>query len=88
MELAVTTRDVAATQMVLRTIFEEHDFDAEIRAINRETSDEPLGSLTYQVDVSPVVTTDEISAELLNLDSGNVAGIEWKQTKSFPNMYQ
>lgn len=88
MELAVTTRDVGATQIVLRTIFGKHDFEAEIRAINRETSDKPLGSLTYQVDVSPVVTTDEISAELLKLDSANVAGIEWKQTKSFPNMYQ
>jgi len=88
MELAVTTRDVGATQAVLRKIVESHGFDAEIRVINRETSDDPLGSLTYQVDVSPDVTTDEISAEILGLDSANVAGIEWKQTKSFPNMYQ
>jgi len=88
MELAVTTRDVGATQAVLRKIVESHGFNAEIRAINRETSDDPLGSLTYQLDVSPDVTTDEISAEILGLDSANVAGIEWKQTKSFPNMYQ
>ncbi len=88
MELTITTREVAATQIVLREIFGKHDFDAEIRAINRETSKEPLGSLTYQVDVNPVVTTDEISAEILGMDSANVAGIEWKQTKSFPNMYQ
>ncbi|HWN10868.1 MAG TPA: DUF4956 domain-containing protein [Pyrinomonadaceae bacterium] len=88
MELTVTTREVAATQIVLRKILGQHDFVAEIRAIKRETSKEPLGSLTYQVDVNPVVTTDEISAEILGLDSANVAGIEWKQTKSFPNMYQ
>lgn len=88
MELAVTTRDVAATQIVLRKILERHEFAAEIRAISRETSDNPLGSLTYQVDVNPEVTTDEISSEILGMDSANVAGIEWKQTKSFPNMYQ
>lgn len=88
MELAVTTRDVGATQVVLRKILESHNFDAEIRVINRETSDDPLGSLTYQVDVSPNVTTDDISTEILGLDAANVAGIEWKQTKSFPNMYQ
>ena len=88
MELAVTTRDVGATQAVLGKIVESHGFEAEIRAIKRETSDDPLGSLTYQVDVGSDVTTDDISAEILNLDSANVARIEWKQTKSFPNMYQ
>lgn len=88
MELAVTTRDVAATQTILRQIFEGHGFEAELRGINRETSDEPLGSLNYQVDVSPLVTTDEISSEILGLDSTNVASIEWKQKKSFSYMYQ
>lgn len=88
MDLTVTTRDVTATQMVLRRVLQEHGFEAEIRGINRETSDDPLGKLTYQVDVSPAVTTDQISAEILGLDSANVAGIEWKQKKSSSYMYQ
>ncbi len=88
MDLSITTRDVAATQVVLRKVLKEHGFEAEMRGINRETSDEPLGNLTYQVDVSPAVTTDEISAEILGLDSANVAGIEWKQKKSSSYMYQ
>jgi uncharacterized membrane protein YhiD involved in acid resistance len=88
MDLTVTTSDVSATQAVLRKIFEGHGFDAEIRGINRETSDKPLGKLNYLVDVSPVETTDDISAEILAVDSENVAGIEWKQQKSFSYMYQ
>jgi uncharacterized membrane protein YhiD involved in acid resistance len=36
MDLTVTTRDVAATQTVLSNIFAGHDFDAELRGINRE----------------------------------------------------
>lgn len=88
MDLTVTTSDVSTTQAVLRKVFEGHGFDAEIRGINRETSDKPLGSLNYLVDVSPVVTTDDISAEILAVDSTNVAGIEWKQKKSFSYMYQ
>ena len=88
MDLTVTTREVAATKSVLKNIFEGHGFDAELRGINRETSDEPLGSLNYLVDISPLVTTDDISAEILAVDSANVASIEWKQKKSFSYMYQ
>lgn len=88
MALKVTTRDVAATQKILRKILAGHGFETEIRGINRETSEEPLGSLSYLVDVSPLVTTDEISAEILGLDSSNVASIEWEQKKSLSYMYQ
>ncbi len=88
MDLTVTTKDVAATQTILRKIFAERGFDAEIRGLDRETSDQPLGSLTYSVDVSTIITTDDISAEILGLDSSNVASIEWKQKKSFSYMYQ
>lgn len=88
MDLTVTTRDVAATQTCLRKIFAGRGFDAEIRGINRETSAEPLGSLAFLVDVSPLVTTDDISAELLSADGANVASVEWKQKKSFSYMYQ
>jgi uncharacterized membrane protein YhiD involved in acid resistance len=88
MDLTVTTRDVAATQIVLRKILAGHGFEAEIRGINRETSETPLGSLNYLVDVSPLVSTDDLSAEILGLDSANVASIEWKQKKSFSYMYQ
>ena len=88
MDLTVTTRDVAATKTVLRKVLSGHGFDSEMRGINRETSDDPLGTLTYLVDVSPVVTTDAISSEILALDPANVAGIEWKQQKSNSYMYQ
>jgi len=88
LELTVTTRASTTTQSTLKSIFERYNFDAEIRGINRETSEEPLGSLIYLVDVSPVVTTDDISSEILELDPANVASIEWKQKKSFSYMYQ
>jgi len=88
MDLTVTTKDVAVTQTILRKILEARGFVTEIRGINRETSEAPLGSLTYSVDVSTVVTTDELSAEILELDSSNVASIAWEQKKSFSYMYQ
>jgi uncharacterized membrane protein YhiD involved in acid resistance len=88
MDLKVTTRNVATTQTVLREILKRHGFDSELRGIGRENADEPTGNLVYSLDVSPTVTTDELSEEILKLDSANVASIEWEQKKSFSYIYQ
>lgn len=88
MELKVTTKNVVATQSALRQVFKQHGFAKELRAIDREASDDSLGSIVYSVDVSPTVSTDEISADLLALDGQNVEGIEWDQKKSYSYLYQ
>jgi uncharacterized membrane protein YhiD involved in acid resistance len=88
MDLKVTTRKVATTQTVLREILKRHGFSSELREISREKSDEPTGILVYSLDMSPTVTTDELSEEILNLDSSNVDSIEWEQKKSFSYIYQ
>jgi len=87
MDLKVSSRNVATTQTVLRDILKRHGFPSELRGIERGNSDD-IGSLVYSVDLNPVVTTDELSEEILALDAANVASIEWEQKKSFPNMYQ
>ena len=88
MELKVTTRNVVSTQKALRQVFKQHGFDKELRAIDREATEESPGSIVYSVDVSPSVSTDEISADLLALDGQNVEGIEWDQKKSYSYLYQ
>lgn len=88
MELKVTTRNVVSTQKALREVFKQHGFDKELRAIDREATEESPGSIVYSVDVSPTVSTDEISADILALDGQNVEGIEWDQKKSYSYLYQ
>jgi uncharacterized membrane protein YhiD involved in acid resistance len=88
MELKVTTRNVVSTQKALRQVFKQHGFDKELRAIDREATEESPGSIVYSVDVSPTVSTDEISADILALDGQNVEGIEWDQKKSYSYLYQ
>lgn len=88
MELKVTTKNVVSTQRALRQIFQKNGFDKELRAIDREATEGSPGSLVYSVDVSPTVSTDQISEEILSLDGGNVEGIEWDQKKSFSYLYQ
>jgi uncharacterized membrane protein YhiD involved in acid resistance len=88
MDLKVVTKNVAATQTVLREIFSQHGFDSELRGISLENSGEPLGNLVYSVDVSPLATTDDLSEEILTRDAANVDSIEWEQKKSFSYIYQ
>src|ERR1041384_4561231 len=88
MELKVATRNVVSTQQALRAILKKHDFDKELRAIDRDVTDESPGSLVYSIDVSPMVSTDELSEELLRLDGNNVEAIEWDQKKSYSYLYQ
>ena len=88
MELKVLTRNVVSTQKALREVFKTHGFDKELRSVDREATDESPGSIMYSVDVSPTVSTDEISADILAIDGHNVTGIEWSQKKSYSYMYQ
>jgi uncharacterized membrane protein YhiD involved in acid resistance len=88
MELKVTTTNVVSTQKALREVFKQHGFDKELRAVDREATEESPGSIVYSVDVSPTVSTDEISADILAIDGQNVQGIEWDQKKSYSYLYQ
>ena len=88
MELKVTTTNVVSTQSALKQVFKTHGFDKELRALDREATEESPGSIVYSVDVSPTVSTDEISADILAIDGPNVQGIEWDQKKSYSYLYQ
>jgi len=88
MELKVITRNVVSTQKALRDVLKTHGFDKELRAVDREATEESPGSIVYSVDVSPTVSTDEISADILAIDGQNVQGIEWDQKKSYSYLYQ
>jgi len=88
MELKVRTKNVVSTQRALRELFRKHGFDKELRAVDREASEDSPGSIVYSVDVSPTISTDELSADILALDGQNVDGIEWNQKKSYSYLYQ
>jgi len=88
MEVKATTRNVSATQQALRAVFQKHGFETELRTLDRDVSDESPGSLVFVVDVSPMVSTDELSEEILSIDGNHVEAIEWDQKKSYSYMYQ
>jgi uncharacterized membrane protein YhiD involved in acid resistance len=86
MEVKVTTKNMASTQKALRQVFKNHNFDSELRAMAQEAA--ALGSVVYAVDLSPAVTTDQLSEDILSLEEQNIEAIEWTQKKSFSYLYQ
>ena len=87
MELKIITRNVTETRDVLREVLKYHNFDSELRTISQGEG-EQKGELGYSVDISPSVSTDVLSEELLARDGANVESIEWDQKKSFSYLYQ
>jgi uncharacterized membrane protein YhiD involved in acid resistance len=88
MTLTISTRDVESTRVALKEVLGRYNFDSELRAVNGPRGDDEPGSLVYSVDISPTVLTDELSEQILALDSQNVNAIEWEQKKSFSYVYQ
>jgi uncharacterized membrane protein YhiD involved in acid resistance len=87
MDVKITTRNVTETQERLHEVLKSHGFDSELRLIGQGDGKE-LGTLAYSIDISPAVTTDLLSEELIASDGANVESIEWDQKKSFSYLYQ
>jgi uncharacterized membrane protein YhiD involved in acid resistance len=88
MQLTVRTRDTDATQDVLKQLFERHGFNAELRELNQPDEKEPIGCITYYVNMNLNASTDEISEEIRAADPRNLDGIEWEQKKDSSYVYQ
>jgi uncharacterized membrane protein YhiD involved in acid resistance len=81
MELTVKTRDTDSMQEMLKAVFKRHGFRAEIREIDPPDEEDPVGCITYSVTMNLSVSTDLVSEEIRALDTKNIEGIEWEQTK-------
>ena len=81
MELTVKTSDVDATQAMLLGLFRKYDFNSEIRQLDRPDGEGEMGCIVYNVEMSPLVSTDRISNEILSVDPQHVDSVEWAQQK-------
>jgi uncharacterized membrane protein YhiD involved in acid resistance len=88
LNLTILTRNIESTRRALKEVLERHNFDSELRTISAPSEEGKPGSLVYSIDVSPKVSTDELSEEILSIDSSNIDSIEWEQKKSFSYVYQ
>jgi uncharacterized membrane protein YhiD involved in acid resistance len=88
MEITVETRNVDRTDEVLKRMFARHGFDYELRELNRQDEEEPMGKIVYLVNLDPVISTSRLSEEILSGDSDNVDSVEWDQKESKTYLYR
>lgn len=88
MEVTVKTRDVDKTDAALKKIFAKHEFDAELREIDRQDEDDPLGKVVYLVNLSTTISTNKLSEELLSADKESIDTVEWSQKDSQTYIYK
>jgi len=88
MEISVQTRNVDQADRFLKGLFERHRFDYELRHIDREDADEPMGKIVYLVNLDPVVSTSKLSEEILDSDRDNIDSVEWDQKESKTYIYK
>jgi hypothetical protein len=88
MEVCVETRDVDKTNDVLKRIFGRHQYDYELRELNRQDPEEPMGKIVYLVNLDPVVNTSKLTNEILSADPDNIDRVEWDQKESKTYLYR
>lgn len=88
MEVTVKSRNVDTSDAALKRMFRKHHFDAELREIDRQDTEDPIGKIVYLVDLNASISTDKLSAELLRTDPENIDTVEWSQKESKTYIYK
>ena len=88
MEVTVETRDVDKTNDLLKRLFTHHRFESELRELNRQDPDEPMGKIVYFVSLDPFVSTSKLSEEILSADPDNIDSVEWDQKEAKTYLYR
>jgi uncharacterized membrane protein YhiD involved in acid resistance len=88
MELTVTSRKLEETDEALREIFDKRNITSELRKMDRDDPDNPVGKIVYYVNVSGELSTDKLSEEIFASDPDNIDSIQWDQKKTSSYVYR
>lgn len=88
MELTVASRKVTDTDEILREIFEKRNMQSELRKVDREDEDNPIGKIVYFLNVGADLSTDRLSDEIFASDPENIDSIQWDQKKTSSYVYR
>jgi uncharacterized membrane protein YhiD involved in acid resistance len=81
MELTIKTRSTDLTQQALQQVFRKNRIGAEVRQLDPPKDEESIGCIVYHLNLRLSTTTDGLSEQIIDMDPGNIDGIEWKQEK-------
>ena len=88
MKVCVETRNVDQTNELLKKVFARHKFDTELRELNRQDEEDPIGKIVYLVNLNTLISTSRLSEEILSADRENIDSVEWDQKESTTYIYK
>lgn len=88
MELTVASRKVTETDEAMREIFEKRNIQGELRKVDPEDSESPIGKIVYFLNVAGDLSTDKLSEEIFSSDPDNIDSIQWDQKKTSSYVYR
>lgn len=88
MEVTVKTRNTERTQEILKKIFKRMRLVAEVRKLDPEDEDDPIGAIVYYLNLPLKLSTDKLSDRILAADLDNIEKIVWSKTKSAKDIYK
>ncbi len=88
MEVSVGTRNVDQSDALLKRLFARYGFDFELRQLDRQDEEEPVGKIVYLVNLDTKVSTSKLSEEILSADRENIDSVEWDQKESKTYLYK
>jgi len=87
MQLCVATLKVDETNEILKKIFARHKFDIELRELDHEDEEDPMGKIVYLINLNMTANTNDLSEEIMAADPGHIDKVEWEQKKSSTYIY-
>ncbi len=88
MELSIETRNVESTNAALTKMFNLHMCDAELRELDKQDEDDPMGKIVYLVTLGSDESTSKLSEEILAADTENIDTVEWEQKETPTYIYK
>jgi hypothetical protein len=73
---------------VLKKVFAQHRFDTELRELNRQDEQDAMGKIVYLVNLNTIISTSQLSDEILSGDRENIDSVEWDQKESSTYIYR
>lgn len=81
MELSIETKDTDKSHDRIKQIFERYNIDSEVRQLDPPDDEGKTGCITYRLELSLDMSTNNLSNEILTEDEKNIESLEWKHKK-------
>lgn len=88
MELEVKTKNISLTDAALKKLFKRHNITAELREADAHKEKDESGVVLYFLNLSPDLSTDQLSQEIWQADGQNIDSVKWEQKNSRSYIYR